>query len=236
MLLTLLIPCHNEAEALPALFAELAHLKDWLLPEIFPEILLVDDGSFDNTLEQLGNFADDFLLPVRVLGLRPQAGLGAAIREAVPLASGEVVVTYDADLPYPLSDIRKLVDPIHAGEADVVTASPWHPEGNAPGVPPHRLLLSRTLSALYRLRLGKGAQGLHTFTCGFRAYRKSTLLEVLPRRDDFTATAEMLVRSLKAGARVLEVPSTLRGRTDGVSKMRIVRTALAHVGLLMRGG
>ena len=234
MLITLLIPCHDEIESLPALEAALHSVHRLLLPEHFPELLFVDDGSNDGTVEALHDLCDRMMLPTRVLGLRPNRGIGAALREGAKLISTEVVVTYDADLPYPLEDLPKMIDSIERG-ADVVTASPWHPGGGADGVSAHRLALSKLVSRLYRLRLGKRGRGLHTFSCGFRAYRSEVFQKALPRRDGFVATAELLLNALRNGAKVVEQPSRLRPRESGRSKMKILRCALAHLGLMLRG-
>ena len=234
MMVTVLIPCHDEEEALAPLFEELLQLPALLRPAHYPEIVFVDDGSEDATSPILWDFADAAHFPVRIVGLKPNRGLGAALREGAALAAGEVIVTYDADRPYPLEDLRRLVDAVAQG-ADVATASPWHPEGASEGLALHRTLLSRGVSALYRLRFHGRGGGLHTFTCGYRAYRREVLLANLPRRDGFTATAEILVRALDSGARVVEIPSVLRTRTEGSSKMRVTRTALGHLGLLLRG-
>ena len=235
MLVTMLIPCHDEAEALPDLFRDLEETGRRLLPEIMLDLLLVDDGSFDRTLEMLEAFAERAFLPVRVVGLRPWGGIGSAIRQAAPLAAGEITVTYDADRPYPLEDLPGLVAPIREGRADVVTASPWHPQGESEDLSLARVIPSRTVSLLYRLRCGSAARGIHTYTCGFRAYRTEMLKRALPRRDGFVATAEILLRCLREGARVEEVPSTLRRRRAGRSKLKLLRTTLAHLGLLLRG-
>lgn len=235
MIVTILVPCHDEEAALPALARDLALLPGLLRPERFPEVLLVDDGSRDATLHGLTRMADGLDFPARVVGLAPNRGIGAAIREAAPMAGGEVVVTYDADRPYAVEDVVRLVQTLVEGGHDVVSASPWHPEGASHGLPFHRGLLSRAASALYALRLGRRARGLHTFTCGFRAYRREMLLRCLPARNGFAATAEILLNALRAGASVAEVPAVLRRRTAGSSKLRALRTACSHLGLLARG-
>lgn len=232
MLVTFLIPCHDEKDALPLLFDLLQDLPRIVGPGRFPEVLFVDDGSTDGTADLLQAIASRLWIPARVLALEPNRGIGAAIREGARLAAGAIVVTYDADRPYPIEDARGLVDAVAAGH-DVATASPWHPAGGADGVGVHRTFLSKAVSLLYRLRLGGRARGLHTFTCGFRAYRTATLLAALPRADGFVSTAEILLRALANGARVTELPSRLRVRTEGRSKLKSLRTALAHVRLLL---
>jgi len=233
--LTILISCKDEAEALGPLTRALAGVPDTLGTPWRCAAVLVDDGSTDATAAGLRTLAETLPFDVTILGHRRNRGLGAAWRTASAALAGDIVVTYDADRPYPLEDLPKLIAPITAGTADVVTASPWHADGAAEDVPWHRSVVSRAASLAYRLRLGRRARGLHTITCGYRAWRRETFQAALPDRDGFTATAEMLLNALRNEARVAEVPSVLRHRTEGESKMRVMKTTLSHLGLLIRG-
>jgi glycosyltransferase involved in cell wall biosynthesis len=233
VLVSVVIPCHDEIEALPALFAELRGLPELLQPS-YPELVFIDDGSTDGSVHALQDFAAQVFFPCKVLGLSPCRGIGNALREAAPLIAGDVVVTYDADRPYPLADAVKLVGAVAAG-AGVATASPYAAGGAADSIPLPRLLLSKAASWLYRVRLGRRASGIHTFTCGFRAWRKTDYLACLPAEDGFAATAEMLLRALESGVAIAEVPSTLRPREAGASKMRALPAALRHLRLLAGG-
>lgn len=222
----LVVPLYEEKDAVGPLVAEIAaHWRGG-------EVVFVDDGSTDGTAERVAAAAAAAGIAHRVVRHGRNRGVGAAMRTGFAAARGGSVVVYDADRPYPLADARRLVDALE--RADVATASPWHEEGGAPGVGPIRALLSRAASFLYRLVLGRGARGIRTFTCAFRAYRRPALDRIEFRSDGFLAAAEILALALRAGLRVEEVPSTLRARTEGRSKMRVVRTAGAHGRLLAR--
>ena len=235
MQLTILIPCKDERDALAPLGKALAELPRIMGADTQLEAVFVDDGSTDGTGEALDGLANALPFPVRVCRHPINRGIGAALRTAAPGLSGDTVVTYDADRPYPLADLPQLVGPIEDGTADVVSASPWRRDGSSEGLPPGRIALSRLVSSLYRLRLGKRAAGLRTITSGYRAWRRETFIQCLPSHDGFSATAQMLLAALRSGARATERPSTLRVRTEGTSKMRVLRTALAHLSLLLRG-
>jgi dolichol-phosphate mannosyltransferase len=235
LLLTLLVPCHNERDAVGPLLRDLARLPALLPPDTRLELVLVDDGSTDGTVAHLEQLLPAQPFPCRVLPLTPNRGIGAALRAAGATPLGDVVVTYDADRPYPIDDIPRLLARLDDG-LDVVSGSPWHPDGGSRDLALHRRLLSQGISILYRLRLGRRARGLHTLTSGFRAWRRGTFLASLPTQDGFVSTAEMLVKAIRGGSRVGEVPSSLRARTEGTSKMRVLRTAWSHLGLLIRGG
>ena len=235
MHVTILIPCKDESAAIGHLGDALARLPDILGEGHSFAVVAVDDGSTDATAEALEAMGATLPFPVDVRRHDVNKGIGAALRTAAEGVGGDVVVTYDADRPYPLEDLPQLLQPIADDRADVVSASPWHADGATHGVSPSRSFLSRAASSLYRLRLGRRARGLFTITCGYRAWRRDTFTAALPRRDGFTATAEMLLNALRLGARATETPSTLRSRTEGHSKMRVMRTAWAHLGLLLRG-
>jgi dolichol-phosphate mannosyltransferase len=165
-------------------------------------------------------------------------GFGAAMRTGFASARGRVLVSYDADATYPVEDVLRLHDSL--ADADVATASPFGAGGSAVA-DPARLFLSKAVVHLYRLALRDRAGGLTAYTCAFRAYRAEALRGVEWRADGFLAAAEVVTRLLLAGARVVEVESTLTARAHGRSKMRFLRTAREHLALLLslalrRGG
>ena len=121
--------------------------------------------------------------------------------------------------------------PLLGADADLVTASPYHPGGTVRNVPGWRLALSRTLSRLYRLILH---HKLSTYTSCCRVYRRNAALQIRVRDTRFLGVAEFLARLDLAGGRIVEYPTTLKVRVLGTSKMKIVRTILGHLGLLVR--
>jgi len=163
---SLVVPCFQEAEALVAFAPLLGDLA-------VDEVVFVDDGSTDDTPRRLAALAA--LDPrVRVETHETNRGVGAAMRTGLGAARGDVVVVYDADRTYPVEDVARLVAAVGAG-ADVATASPFAPGGDAGDVPWPRRALSRGAVLAYRAVLGPRARGVATFTCAFRAYRRAWL-------------------------------------------------------------
>lgn len=229
---SVVVPMHNERDGVAALFAALALLNRRLGPRRSMEAVLVDDCSTDGTYDVAWPIAERAAFPARVIRINPQEGIGGALRHGFFFAVGTTIVTYDADLPYPIEDVLPMLDKIDAG-ADVVTASPYHESGRVEDVPASRLWVSRLASRIWRFRLGLGQGGIKTLSCGFRAYRKTVLLAHPHQSDGFLATTELIVRPLRAGLRVEEIPSVLRKRATGRSKMKVARTALAHLIFLL---
>jgi dolichol-phosphate mannosyltransferase len=218
------IPCYQEAAALDAGLASLLALTA-------DELVFVDDGSTDGTAARLAAAAARDPR-VRVVTHARNRGVGAAMRSGFAAATGDVVVAYDADRTYPAADAARLVAAVRAG-ADVATATPFAP-GGVVRTTFLRGLLSRGASFAYRLAVGPRAGDVRTFTGGFRAYRRAVVATTPFRSDGFASTAELLCLLLLGGAKVVEVPSTLSARTEGVSKMRVGRTILGHVRVLAR--
>jgi SAM-dependent methyltransferase len=145
-----------------------------------------------------------------------------------------VVVCYDADRTYPIEDVARLAARVESGECDVASASPFLPGAGVEGVSGSRVTLTRGAALAYRLVLGRRAGGVRTFTCAFRAYRGDLARTIEFDSDGFPAAGEILSRLLLAGARVVEVPSVLSVRSEGVSRLRVGRTVRGHLGVLAR--
>jgi glycosyltransferase involved in cell wall biosynthesis len=222
---SLVVPCFQEEAALGPFAALLAGLHA-------DEIVFVDDGSTDGTAARLTAMAGTDAR-VRVATHARNRGVGAATRTGLEAARGDVIVLYDADRTYPASDIDMLVEQVRAG-ADVASGSPLSPEGAMDDVPVRRRLLTRAASFAYRLVVGRAARGVSTFTCGFRAWRRSAALACLPASNGFPAAAEMLGRALLQGYRVVEHPAVLTTRKEGRSKMRVLRALAGHARTLVR--
>lgn len=233
MLVSVVVPMMNEEGSLPVLERELGMLADGLVGlghEL--EVVLVDDGSTDRTAALASELCTR-QAGWRLLRHDVNRGFGAGLRTGVADTRGDIVLSYDADCAYPATDALKLVQQVTDGGVDIASATPYAP-GAEKDAPALRLLLSQGCSLAYRVALRGRAQGVRTFTCAFRAYRGELVRGLRWRADGFLAAAEILSRAVLTGARVVEVPSSLRPRFAGVSKMRVWRTAVAHVGLVSR--
>jgi dolichol-phosphate mannosyltransferase len=121
--------------------------------------------------------------------------------------------------------------PLLADRVDLVTASPYHPEGSVKNVQGWRLVLSRSASRLYRLVL---RQKLHTYTSCFRVHRRSAVLALDVRDPGYLGLVELVGRLDLAGGRVVEYPTVLEARLLGRSKMKVVKNVFRHLGQLSR--
>jgi dolichol-phosphate mannosyltransferase len=174
-------------------------------------------------------------------------GLGPAYREGWRWAIDhgyEAIVSMDADGSHDPAALPSLIGPLEGG-ADLVMGSRYVPGGAVPGWPLHRLMLSKGGNRYAGLVLGLP---VHDATGGFRAYR-ADLLERIDlstlRANGYGFQIELVHRSVRLGAKVVEVPITFVDRQLGTSKMHagIVWEALGLVtwwavrdNILRRGG
>ncbi|HEX2908926.1 MAG TPA: glycosyltransferase family 2 protein [Phototrophicaceae bacterium] len=225
MKISLVVPAYNEAEGVAQTAEAMRSILIYLRKKYDVEVVFVNDGSRDNTAELLqAEFQADN--KVRVISHECNKGLGAAIRTGFQHAGGDIIITTDFDGTYPLNTIPQLLSKMLVEKTDIVTASPYHPQGHVQGVPRYRLIFSFGASLLYRLLV---KWNIHTWTALFRAYRRSVIDTVTFESNDFLAGTELLVKAIRAGYTVSEFPTTLYVRTFGQSSIKIARVTMLHL-------
>ena len=228
--ISVVAPLYNEKDSIPILAQTLSRLATRLAPEYELECVLVDDGSSDGTTEEAKKHFASF--PRLVLIKHDHnRGPGAAVRTGFGRATGDVVCTIDSDCTFDPMNIPSMVKLLDDQKADIVTASPYHPDGGVENVPPWRLLLSRGASVIYR-RLC--ACKLYTYTSFMRAHRRRVIETVTFENDGFAAFTEMLLRAGLQGYTVTEIPMVLKSRGVGTSKMKVMYTIRTHLTLMTR--
>ena len=228
--LSIIIPCCNEEDSVPQLVTQFFPVVNALRRERAVEVVFVDDGSTDATLERLQEIISDqtdtkVRSSMRILRHPVNRGLGAAIRTGFANARGEIILTADSDGTYRFEEIPALLDCLKPG-VDIVTASPYHKKGRVENVAAYRIFLSRGASLIYQVLLDRR---ITAYTCLFRAYRREVARRVPFRADGFLAGAELLVNALFLGYTAVEYPSTLHARQAGASKAKILRIIRAHL-------
>lgn len=226
---TLVIPCYNEESSLPYLHRTIQHLRYKLTKHWNLKILFVDDCSCDNTYEVLETlFGQDE--DTTILRHEKNRGVSAAILTGINAAATEIVASIDCDCSYDPLELANML-PLMSKDIAMVTASPYHPDGKVSNVPRWRLMLSHTLSMMYRKLLH---QDLSTWTSCFRIYRKLQIVDLPLEENGFLGTAELAAQLSLHGRRIVEHPATLEVRLFGFSKMKTIRTIFSHLRLLAR--
>ncbi len=211
--LSILIPAYNEEKRLPDTLEAVA---DYLKKRDFShELLVVDDGSRDQTRDVVREFAQTRPW-VRLVSYDDDAGKplnrgkGFAIRAGVEAAVGRDILFSDADLSTPIEDMERLLPPISRGDCDIAIASRALPESNlAVHQPKHRELMGRTFNKIVQLLAVPGVQDTQ---CGFKAFRGDVAkrLFALAQIEGFGFDPEILFLASKYGYRTREIPVTWR--------------------------
>jgi len=226
---SVVVPCFNEEDGIPQLHEKLSPALDHASNAYELEVVFVDDGSTDHTYRLL-NEAFGHRNNTKVVRHEKNHNLGRAIRTGIQQSSGEWIANLDSDCTYDPSVLEPMLQAMEEG-ADLVSVSPYHPRGRVVGVPHHRLFLSKSLTAMYRLILRKQ---IYTFTALARVYKRSVVPQIQSPASDFTCVAEMMLKALKQNLHVAEVPTSLSVRKFGESKMKTAKVIEAHLKLLKR--
>ncbi len=201
MKLSIIVPAYNERNTIQEILRRVRAVD---LDDIDKEIVVVDDGSTDGTREILRMQADSV---TRVLFHEQNQGKAAAVTTGLAAATGDLLVVQDADLEYDPEDLRKLIDPIRKGKAQVVYGSRftgerrnmlfWHYAGNR--------FLSLVTNILYNTTLSDME------TC-YKMFTREAMGGIEIKTKNFQMEPELTAKFLKKGIRIYETPISYAGR------------------------
>src|SRR4051812_31014219 len=208
--LSVLIPVYNERDTIELILDEI-HPTPFL-----KEVIVVDDCSTDGTRDVLRELLDEGRIDR--LHLQPtNRGKGAAIRQALALSTGDVVIVQDADLEYDPADWRQLLEPIVVGRADACFGSRFL-RGAHPGMYFLDAVGNKLLTMYSNMWTNLNLTDMET--C-YKAMRGDLARSaILPRltTNRFGFEPEVTARLAQAGARIFEVQISYAGRTYAEGK------------------
>lgn len=228
--LSIIVPAYNEASRIGGSLAEILRFA-----ESRPggaEVIVVDDGSSDATADLVESYRARAGEVLKLIRHPRNLGKGAAVRTGFEASGGEIVLFTDADLSAPVAEAPRLIEPIAAGEYDVVIGSraldPSRIEKHQTWV---RQTMGRTFNRLVRLWTGLGIRDTQ---CGFKAYRRRAMAPVFAaqRVNGFAFDVELLYLATRLGLRILEIPVTWNHVGD--SRVSLVADSGAMLVELMR--
>jgi glycosyltransferase involved in cell wall biosynthesis len=207
--LSLVLPAYNEAAVIADAVAEAdAALRSlaWRY-----EILVVDDGSTDETARIVAGLADRYQW-LRLFQHDGNRGYGAALRTGFSAATCDLVAFTDADCQFNLSDLGRLIPwtashPVMVGYR-MDRQDPWR-----------RKFFSWGYNQLVRRMLQTGVRDCD---CALKLFRRSVLREMMPTSRGFFVNTEMLARARQLGLEVGEIGVQHRPRRAGVSKVSLM--------------
>jgi len=218
--LSVVIPAFNESARIPA---TLEHVVACIREHRWDaEVIVVDDGSRDNTAQVVLDFAKN-APEVRLMQNPENRGKGFSVRSGILAAFGEVVMFTDADLSAPMEEAERLFKAIADG-ADIAIGSRWLERGRQTHRQPlYRQVLGRCFNAVTRAVMNLPFADTQ---CGFKAFTRQAAQTVfqLQTIERWGFDPEILFIALKRGYRVDEVP--VSWAHDARSKVSYLRDGL----------
>ncbi len=228
VLVSIIIPAYNEEAVFIQNLSSICKYLKSIENKYSWEIIIVDDGSTDNTKMLADEYAAEWP-NIFVYHHKYNRMLGNALKTGFKHCTGDYIITLDMDLSYSPDHIERLLEEINESEAQVVIASPYMKGGKISNVPFLRKLLSRALNFFLTLIVHKN---IHTFTGMVRIYERKFINRLDLKSSGFEINPEILYKSLLLRARIVEIPAhldwSLQNRVGGkrVSNIRLVRGIL----------
>ena len=222
---SIVIPVRNEAENIPIITEK---IEKALLGSTF-EIILIDDGSTDNSIEILENLRKKYSFVEYLKRKREnKITVGKALRLGLENARGKYVVIMDGDLSNDPKYIPALIAPLK--EYDVVVASRFI-QGGGMVVP---FTFKKKMCHVLFSFLVRQLTGITIldFSHGFKAFKREILTSFAIESEGFPAYTEIVIKAHVLGYKVGEYPTLYGVRTKGVSKFRLSKSLFGYLKLL----
>jgi dolichol-phosphate mannosyltransferase len=223
--ISVIIPTYCEAHNIPTLVAGISsnlianHIPDF-------EVIVVDDNSPDNTrdiCQSLSRQYPSFKLIIRI----NERGLATAIKKGIEAASGDIIITMDADLSHNPALIPQLIKEINDNKTDIAVASRFV-NGHQMHSSVHRVWGSKMLNAFIRTILNIPVKDV---TGGFHAMKKN-ILNTLDKDAIFKGYGDysfaLLYKGIQQGSKVKEIGFTYEVRKNGTSKTKFFKSGISY--------
>ncbi len=222
--LSVIVPAYNEAATIEAVLERVLALGDLLA-----EVIVVDDGSTDETLAIARRVAKRSPR-IHVESLERNSGKTAAVARGIERAAGEIVIIQDADMEYDPGEIPELIDPILRGEADVVYGSRFLVRRAARVLYFYHYLANKLITFLSNVLTNRNMTDIET--C-YKALRSGVIKPLLLTSRGFGMEVEITALISKTNARTFEAPISYYGRTYAEGKKIGFRDGLAALGYIV---
>lgn len=240
-LVSIVIPVYNERNTIETIVGRVQKV------EILKELIIVDDGSTDGTLEWLSEQFGQGAIEsegsqkefrescagcsrVRVLAHQHNQGKGAALKTGFRQVRGSIVIVQDADLEYSPEDYHRLLEPVKTGRADVVYGSRFL-GGWKGSWPPVSYLGNKIFTTLTNAATGLSLTDVWT---GYKVFKQEVLSDISLEESGFELELELTLKVAQKNWRVTEVPISYLPRSKAEGKKIRWRDGIQSIKTLYR--
>jgi glycosyltransferase involved in cell wall biosynthesis len=202
--LSVVIPCYNEEKTISVIVERIKAQKNLLI-----EIIIIDDHSNDNTLNELSKIAQIYP-DIKIVRHEKNMGKGSALKSGIKLATGNIILIQDADLEYNPNDYKNLLQPFLETDADVVYGTRfkggsyvrlhffWH------------YLANKILTTLTNVVTNLNMSDMET---GYKLFKSEVIKKINLKENSFGIEPEITVKLAKNKFIFYEVPISYNGRS-----------------------
>ena len=212
---SIVIPCFNEEKTIGIVLKQVCKYKKYLT-----EIIVVNDGSTDNTNKILNEFQEAEII---VINHDKNFGKGKALNTGIKNATGEIVIIQDADLEYSPKDFDTLLKPFEEANADIVYGSRFL--GGNGYVRLHyyyHYIANKILTTICNIFTNLNMSDMET---GYKVFRREVITSINLKENSFGIEPEITIKLAKKKYKFFEVGISYRGRSYSEGKKITIKDA-----------
>ena len=207
--LSIIIPVYNEEKTIITTLKKIKVTKD---DRVEYEVIVIDDGSRDNTLELLKS---NINLYQHLINNEQNFGKGHAVKKGLELSTGDYIIFQDGDLEYDPAEFSKFVDILLKFEADVVIGSRFNYSNYTRTYNILNKMANHILSLFFNILYNTAFNDIY---CCYLCFKKELLVVENLKTNGFDQHAEILCKIIKKGKIFYEIPTNYNGRTKDEGK------------------
>ena len=223
--LSVVIPCYNEERTISVIVERIKAQKNLLI-----EIIIIDDHSNDNTLNELSKIAHIYP-DIKIVRHEKNMGKGSALKSGIKLATGNIILIQDADLEYDPNDYHNLLQPFIEADADVVYGTRfkggkyirlhffWH------------YLANKILTTITNIVTNLNMSDMET---GYKVFKSDIIKSIKLNENSFGIEPEITVKLAKKKYIFYEVPISYHGRSYEQGKKITLKDAFIAIYCIFR--
>ena len=223
--LSVVIPCYNEEKTILIIVERIKAQKNLLI-----EIIIIDDHSNDNTLNELSKIAQIYP-DIKIVRHEKNMGKGSALKSGIKIATGNIILIQDADLEYDPNDYHNLLQPFIETDADVVYGTRfkggkyirlhffWH------------YLANKILTTITNIVTNLNMSDMET---GYKVFKSDIIKSIKLNENSFGIEPEITVKLAKKKYIFYEVPISYHGRSYEQGKKITLKDAFIAIYCIFR--